>query len=79
MRDPRGTIASRHHREDWCPGNPDCEDPERLCSDLESDYHTSIKFSKLYQDRFMYVNVGVQTIMRVPVVFGHVICLIYFV
>ena len=52
VRDPRGTIASRHHRE-WCPGNPDCEDPERLCSDLESDYHTAIKFYKSYPDRFM--------------------------
>jgi hypothetical protein len=35
VRDPRGTMESRNHR-DWCPGNPDCEDPAKLCSDLVS-------------------------------------------
>jgi hypothetical protein len=24
VRDPRGTMASRSHR-DWCPKNPDCD------------------------------------------------------
>ena len=37
IRDPRGTIESRKHR-DWCPGNQDCEDPAKLCGDLVSDY-----------------------------------------
>eukprot|EP00092_Neocalanus_flemingeri_P003491 GFUD01003744.1.p1 GENE.GFUD01003744.1~~GFUD01003744.1.p1 ORF type:complete len:388 (+),score=116.46 GFUD01003744.1:603-1766(+) len=41
VRDPRGTIQSRKHR-DWCPNNPDCEDPARLCEDLVSD-HQSVK------------------------------------
>lgn len=39
IRDPRGTMQSRKHR-DWCPNNPDCEDPARLCSDLVDDYHS---------------------------------------
>ncbi|KAF4525472.1 hypothetical protein B566_EDAN004884, partial [Ephemera danica] len=29
VRDPRGTIQSRHHRE-WCPESPDCDEPELL-------------------------------------------------
>jgi len=41
VRDPRGTIQSRKHRT-WCPGNPDCEDPARLCQDLVDD-HASYK------------------------------------
>lgn len=52
VRDPRGTLASRHHR-DWCPGKPDCDDPKRLCDDLESDYYTAFRFNKLYPDQFM--------------------------
>ena len=55
VRDPRGTIASRHHCA-WCPGNPDCGDPERLCNDLESDYHTAITFHKSYPNKFMYAD-----------------------
>ncbi|KAK4302100.1 hypothetical protein Pmani_025787 [Petrolisthes manimaculis] len=41
VRDPRGTIQSRHHRE-WCPDNPDCNDPVRLCQDLVDDYKAAI-------------------------------------
>ena len=52
VRDPRGTISSRHERL-WCPGKIDCDSPERLCSDLESDYHTAIAFSKSYPGKFM--------------------------
>ena len=52
VRDPRGTISSRHERL-WCPGKPDCDSPERLCSDLESDHRTAIEFSKNYPDNFM--------------------------
>lgn len=37
VRDPRGTVQSRKHR-DWCPGNPDCEDPAMLCRDLVDDH-----------------------------------------
>ena len=53
VRDPRGTITSRRHVK-WCPGEPTCIEPEKLCNDLEDDYHTAIKFRKLYPDRFMY-------------------------
>lgn len=51
VRDPRGTLQSRKHR-DWCPGRPDCIDPSRLCTDLVADYSAAIKLSKTYPDRF---------------------------
>lgn len=51
VRDPRGTTESRKHR-DWCPGNPDCEDPARLCQDLESDYHAFQTLSKQYPGKY---------------------------
>jgi len=51
VRDPRGTIQSRKHR-DWCPGNPDCEDPAKLCGDLVSDYHSAKRLIKQFPDRY---------------------------
>jgi len=51
VRDPRGTIQSRKHR-DWCPGNPDCEDPARLCDDLVSDYHAVKDLMKRFPGRY---------------------------
>jgi len=51
VRDPRGTIQSRKHR-DWCPGNPDCEDPARLCDDLVSDYNSLKILSKQFPGRY---------------------------
>jgi len=51
VRDPRGTIQSRKHR-DWCPGNPDCEDPALLCADLVSDYHAVKQLSKQFPGRY---------------------------
>ena len=55
VRDPRGTISSRQSESvtKWCSGNRDCGKPERLCGDLEMDYHTAVKFSVKYPDRFM--------------------------
>ena len=56
VRDPRGTMSSRRVRSSvlkWCSGKPDCDKPERLCGDLETDYHTAVKFSVKYPDRFM--------------------------
>ena len=50
VRDPRGTMESRNHR-DWCPGNPDCEDPARLCSDLVDDYHSAVELKKQFPDK----------------------------
>ncbi|XKL67502.1 hypothetical protein PGB90_002993 [Kerria lacca] len=54
VRDPRGTLQSRKHRE-WCPSNIDCYDPVRLCSDLISDYSASIRFHKKYPDQFRVI------------------------
>jgi len=51
VRDPRGTMESRRHR-DWCPGNPDCEDPAKLCGDLESDYYAYQQLVKQYPERY---------------------------
>ncbi|XP_068229912.1 carbohydrate sulfotransferase 4-like isoform X2 [Palaemon carinicauda] len=54
VRDPRGTMQSRHHR-DWCPGNPDCYDPAKLCNDLVSDYNTAIDFRRKFPYSFRVV------------------------
>lgn len=51
VRDPRGTMQSRHHR-DWCPNKPDCDDPARLCSDLVSDYNTAKIFKRIFPHSF---------------------------
>ncbi|KAG8234041.1 hypothetical protein J437_LFUL014128 [Ladona fulva] len=52
VRDPRGTMQSRRHRE-WCPPSPDCSDPKRLCKDLVDDYWAAVELRKLYPDRFL--------------------------
>ncbi|XP_022192766.2 carbohydrate sulfotransferase 5 isoform X2 [Nilaparvata lugens] len=54
VRDPRGTMQSRRHR-DWCPGRPDCWDPGRLCADLLADYSAAIRLARLYPNRFRAV------------------------
>ncbi|ENN83499.1 hypothetical protein YQE_00143, partial [Dendroctonus ponderosae] len=51
IRDPRGTLQSRKHR-DWCPGEPDCDQPNYLCSDMVSDYSAAIRLKELYPSRF---------------------------
>ncbi|VEN53774.1 unnamed protein product [Callosobruchus maculatus] len=51
VRDPRGTLQSRKHR-DWCPGQPDCDHPNNLCADMVSDYSAAIQLKKRYPDRF---------------------------
>ncbi|XP_019876489.1 carbohydrate sulfotransferase 5 [Aethina tumida] len=51
VRDPRGTIQSRKHR-DWCPGKPDCDQPNNLCADMVSDYSAAIQFKKRYPTTF---------------------------
>ncbi|XP_043227696.1 carbohydrate sulfotransferase 5-like isoform X2 [Amphibalanus amphitrite] len=47
VRDPRGTMQSRRHRT-WCPGNADCDDPARLCADLERDFETASRLGQTY-------------------------------
>jgi len=54
VRDPRGTIQSRKHR-DWCPGNPDCDDPSKLCSDLTDDYYALQELMADFPDRYRVV------------------------
>ncbi|XP_044262215.1 uncharacterized protein LOC123009763 isoform X2 [Tribolium madens] len=51
VRDPRGTLQSRKHR-DWCPGAPDCDKPNLVCADMVADYSAAIQMKKLYPDRF---------------------------
>ncbi|XP_031358470.1 carbohydrate sulfotransferase 3-like isoform X2 [Photinus pyralis] len=51
VRDPRGTLQSRKHRH-WCPGAPDCDQPNLLCEDIAADYETAIRFQNEYPTRF---------------------------
>merc|ERR1712183_541975 len=51
VRDPRATLQSRKHRI-WCPGQPDCDQPEVLCSDLVQDYYAAQQLMKDHPDRF---------------------------
>ena len=56
MRDPRGTMASRLDGvRNWCIGHSDCDDPKRLCNELEDQYYISKHFRKKYRSNFMYV------------------------
>ncbi|XP_063588383.1 carbohydrate sulfotransferase 4-like [Penaeus indicus] len=54
VRDPRGTLQSRRHR-DWCPGHKDCDDPETLCKDLVRDYITASVFRRKFPESFRAV------------------------
>lgn len=54
IRDPRGTLQSRKHRE-WCPGKSDCDDPATLCKDMVSDYYAAEILSKKYPQKFKAV------------------------
>lgn len=54
IRDPRGTLQSRKHR-DWCPGQPDCDDPRALCADMEADYYAARTMLRDYPDRVKVV------------------------
>lgn len=53
IRDPRGALQSRKHR-DWCPGNPDCDHPPTVCSDMVSDYESAVKLNEMYPNTFKY-------------------------
>ncbi|XP_042223384.1 carbohydrate sulfotransferase 4-like isoform X2 [Homarus americanus] len=54
VRDPRGTLQSRHHRK-WCPGYPDCDNPARLCNDMISDYNTAHVFRRRFPHSFRVI------------------------
>ncbi|XP_077284051.1 carbohydrate sulfotransferase 3 [Arctopsyche grandis] len=51
VRDPRGVLQSRRHR-DWCPGQPDCDQPALLCADMVSDYVAAVRMAALHPRRF---------------------------
>lgn len=53
IRDPRGILQSRKHRE-WCPAKPDCSDPALVCADMVSDFSAAVKLSKKYPRSFRY-------------------------
>ncbi|XP_028035852.1 carbohydrate sulfotransferase 4-like isoform X1 [Bombyx mandarina] len=52
IRDPRGVLQSRLHR-DFCHPSPDCSNPELLCADMISDYVAASRLLKLYPDKLM--------------------------
>lgn len=52
VRDPRGVMQSRQHR-DFCQPSPDCWQPELLCADMVTDYATASYFVKKYPKKFM--------------------------
>ncbi|XP_018319300.1 carbohydrate sulfotransferase 4 [Agrilus planipennis] len=54
VRDPRGILQSRKHRE-WCPGIPDCDQPNILCADMVSDYSAAIKLKHKFPHRFSVI------------------------
>lgn len=54
IRDPRGTIQSRKHR-DWCPGQPDCDNSTILCNDMVADFKAAKTFAKRYPTKFKAV------------------------
>lgn len=54
VRDPRATLQSRKHRI-WCPGQPDCDQPEVLCSDLVQDYYAAQQLMRDHPDRFRII------------------------
>lgn len=54
VRDPRGVLQSRKHRE-WCPGRADCDRPRRLCGDMVADW----KAARRLQERWTVERVKV--------------------
>ncbi|XP_063989034.1 carbohydrate sulfotransferase 5-like isoform X1 [Diachasmimorpha longicaudata] len=54
VRDPRGLLQSRKHR-DWCPTSPDCSEPARICADMVSDFESAVKLSEKYPRNFKVI------------------------
>ncbi|XP_026484594.2 carbohydrate sulfotransferase 4-like [Vanessa tameamea] len=52
IRDPRGVMQSRQHR-NFCQPAPDCWKPELLCADMISDYVAAGRLLQQYPDKFM--------------------------
>ncbi|CAG9804669.1 unnamed protein product [Chironomus riparius] len=54
VRDPRGILQSRKH-EVWCLGEPECDNPKTLCSDMVADYHEAVELAKNYPITFKVI------------------------
>ncbi|CAG9110438.1 hypothetical protein JYU34_010986 [Plutella xylostella] len=54
VRDPRGAMQSRQHRE-WCLPAPDCWSPELMCADMISDYVALTRLQKKFPNRVTVV------------------------
>ncbi|KAK9299558.1 hypothetical protein QLX08_007463 [Tetragonisca angustula] len=54
IRDPRGILQSRKHRE-WCPTKPDCSDPALVCADMVSDFSAAVRLIKKYPRTFRVI------------------------
>ncbi|CAG9575652.1 unnamed protein product [Danaus chrysippus] len=52
IRDPRGVMQSRQHR-NFCQPAPDCWKPELLCADMISDYVAAGRLIQEFPDRIM--------------------------
>ncbi|CAG4924568.1 unnamed protein product [Colias eurytheme] len=52
IRDPRGVMQSRQHR-NFCQPSPDCWKPELLCADMISDYVAAGRLLQTYPDRLI--------------------------
>ncbi|VVC89574.1 unnamed protein product, partial [Leptidea sinapis] len=52
VRDPRGVMQSRQHR-NFCQPAPDCWEPELLCADMVSDYVAAGRLLQKYPDRLI--------------------------
>lgn len=54
VRDPRGVLQSRKHRE-WCPGRADCDRAQRLCGDMVADWHAARRLQKRWPGRVKWM------------------------
>uniref|UniRef100_A0A1E1W9V6 Sulfotransferase domain-containing protein n=1 Tax=Pectinophora gossypiella TaxID=13191 RepID=A0A1E1W9V6_PECGO len=52
IRDPRGVLQSRQHR-DFCQPSPDCWEPQLLCADMISDYVAAARLLKQFPNKLM--------------------------
>lgn len=52
IRDPRGVLQSRQHR-NFCQPSPDCWKPELLCADMISDYVAAGRLIQQFPDKFL--------------------------
>lgn len=52
IRDPRGVLQSRQHRQ-FCKPSPDCWQPDLLCADMISDYVAASRILPKYPDKLM--------------------------